>query len=407
MCMKDKKLLKIAFYSFAAFLLMACSASTRKATDRYVVVLSMDGFRSDYPDRANTPTLDSLAQVGVKSSFRPSFPSLTFPNHYSMATGLYPDHHGIVSNYFYAPDLNKTYDTWKPEDIVNSEFYGGEPVWVTAEKQGIKSATFYWVGSETNNPSLQPSFWKKFDKHVSFSARADSVIEWLSLPEAERPHLVMWYIDEPDGMGHKKGTDAPEIVSVVEELDKVLNHFFTRARTLPIFDKIDFIIVSDHGMATYTPEQFINLYDYLPIDSFEYVSEGVPALLYPKSTYLDTAYARLKQISGFTVWKKEEVPAKYMYGSNPRIGDLVLLPDMGNVIVFRKDMHPEHGGTHGYDNFAPEMEAIFYAAGPSFKQHAEVPAMANVNLYPLITTLLDITPAENDGDMETVKQLLR
>lgn len=401
---KMKSAIILFFIVILIFVSNACQ--TKTPNEHYVVVLSLDGFRSDYSSKAHTPTLDSLARVGVKSSFRPSFPSLTFPNHYSMATGLYPDHHGIVSNSFYAPDLNKVYHTWNFEDITNGDFYGGEPIWITAEKQGIKSATFYWVGSETKDKKLQPSIWKKFDKKISFSNRADSVISWLALPEQQRPHLIMWYMEEPDHTGHIKGPDSPQIIPVIENLDKELNRFFTKARTLAIFDKIDFIIVSDHGMATYTSEQYIDLADYLPKDSFDHICNGIPALLYPKSSYLDSAYAKLKRIPHLSVWKKEEVPEKYAYGKNPRVGDLVVLPDVGNIILFGEDVEKINGGTHGYDTYAPEMEGIFYAAGPSFKKNITFPSMANVNLYPLIANLLDIHPAPNDGEEAIINQLL-
>lgn len=390
-----------AFIALAGAILSGCSAP--KERDRYVVVLSMDGFRADYPERAYTPTLDSLAAVGVRSVFRPSFPSVTFPNHYSMATGLHPDHHGLINNFFYAPDLDSVYRMADP----TPEFYGGEPIWNTAEKQGIRTASFYWVGSEFSVQGRQPSIWKPFDKRVSFSDRADSVIAWLQLPEKIRPHLVMWYMEEPDAIGHIFTPDSSETLLKVEELDRVLNHFFTEARKLDIFDEIDFIVLSDHGMATITPDKYVNLNDYLPRDSFEYIFDGVPTLLYPKAGYTDKAYAILKQVPHITVWKKNEIPEKYIYGSNPRIGDLVVMPDIGAYVNFRTESSFNLTATHGYDNYAPEMQAIFYAAGPSFKQHVELPPMENVNLYQIIAHLLNIKPAVNDGDSLVVKTLFR
>ncbi|RHJ78260.1 ectonucleotide pyrophosphatase/phosphodiesterase [Parabacteroides sp. AM08-6] len=374
-----------------------------KQHEHYVVVLSMDGFRSDYPDKANTPTLDSLANVGIKAKFRPSFPSVTFPNHYSMATGLYPDHHGLVNNFFYAPDLDSIYLMGKP----NPAFFGGEPIWNTAEKQGVRTASFYWVGSEYPVQGRQPSIWKPFDKSVPFSSRGDSVIAWLQLPEKVRPHLIMWYMEEPDAIGHAYGPESTETLKKVEELDSIVGRFFSKARKLDIFDKIDFIVLSDHGMATCVPEKFVNLNDYLPRDSFDYVFDGVPALLYPKPSYTDSAYAILKRVPNITVWKKNEIPEKYVYGKNPRIGELFILPDVGSYVLFRPDTRLKLAANHGYDNFAPEMEAIFYATGPSFKQHAELPVMPNVNLYLIIARLLNLQPAPNDGDSTIVEQLFR
>lgn len=382
--------------------IVTTGCSSRQKSERYVVVLSMDGFRSDYPKRAHTPTLDSLGKAGICSTFRPSYPSVTFPNHYSMATGLHPDHHGLVNNFFYDAELDSVYKMGN----LNPAFYGGEPIWNTAEKQGIRTASYYWVGTEIPVQGMQPSIWKAFDKSVSFADRADSVVSWLKLPEEVRPHLIMWYMEEPDAIGHSYTPDSSATLNKVEELDAVLNHFFTEARKLDIFDKIDFIVLSDHGMATYYPEKYVNLNDYLPRDSFDYVFDGVPTLLYPKKSYTDSAYAILKTVPHITVWKKEEIPAKYVYGSNPRIGDLVVSPQIGTYVQFREKSAPRYGGAHGYDNFTPEMEAIFYAAGPSFKKNAEVPIMANVNLYLIIARLLGLQPAPNDGDSAVVNQLI-
>lgn len=387
---------------FCCLLTVGCRPSDT-ASERYVVVLSMDGFRSDYPERAHTPTLDSLGQAGVKAAFRPSYPSVTFPNHYSMATGLHPDHHGIISNSFYDAALDSVY-TMRCDD---PRFFGGEPIWNTAERQGIRTAAFYWVGSEIALPSGQPSTWKKFDSSVPFPARADSVIAWLQRPEAERPHLIMWYFEEPDHTGHLCTPDSSATLRMVEHVDSVLGYFFDRARTLDIFDKIDFLVVSDHGMATYTPEESVNLIDYLPRDSFRYVFEGVPTLLYPKAGYADKAYEILKTVPNVTVWRKDEIPEKFVYGKNPHVPELVVAPNIGTYVVFRENPRAYSGGAHGYDNFTPEMEAIFYAAGPSFKQGVELPAMANVNLYLIIARLLGIEPAPNDGDSATIAPLFR
>lgn len=383
---------------------LLCSCSSHKIQDEhYVVVLSMDGFRSDYPKMAKTPTLDSLGNAGILSAFRPCYPSVTFPNHYSMATGLHPDHHGLVNNSFYDAEIDSVY-TMKSKD---PQFYGGEPIWSTAEKQGVKTAAFYWVGSEVALPCGQPSIWKPFDSSVPYKNRADSVISWLKLPKEKRPHLIMWYIEEPDHTGHLCTPDSSATMKKVEELDEVLDYFFTKARKLDIFDKIDFIVLSDHGMATYYPEKSVNLDDYLPRDSFEYVFDGVPTLLYPKKGYTDKAYEILKTVPNITVWKKGEIPDKYVYGKNARVPELVVSPNIGTYVVFRKNPRGYVGGAHGYDNFTPEMEAIFYAAGPSFKKGYNAPVMANVNLYLLICKLLGIEPSANDGEEAVVNSLLK
>lgn len=190
-------------------------------------------------------------------------------------------------------------------------------------------------------------------------------------------------------------------------MDRILGDFFAEARRLDIFDQIDFIVLSDHGMATYYPENYVNLNDYLPRDSFDYVFDGVPTLLYPKPTYTDSAYAILKRVPRVTVWRKNEIPEKFVYGKNPRIGDLFVLPGYRDVSAIPPRIVSCIRGYTWYDNFAPEMEAIFYAAGPSFKQNVELPVMANVNLYLIIARLLDLQPAPNDGDSLVISTLFR
>lgn len=390
-----------------AFLGSSCSTPKGPYQDRYVVVLSLDGFRSDYPEMAHTPTLDSLARVGVRADFRPSFPSVTFPNHYSMATGLHPDHHGLVNNFFYAEDIDKIYTIGNRKAVENPDFYGGEPIWNTAQKQGVKAASFYWVGSETAVNGMQPSIWKKFDGSVPFKNRADSVLSWLQLPEEIRPHLLMWYIEEPDAIGHRATPDSAATLQVVEELDQLLAYFFTEVRKLDIFKKIDFVVLSDHGMATYYPENYVNLNDYLPRDSFDFSFDGVPTLLYCKESYRETAYEILQTVPHIKAYKKEEVPERLIYGKHPRVGNLVVIPDIGTYVQFRPESRPRYAATHGYDNYTPEMQAIFYAAGPSFKKGERVGAIPNVNLYLLICNLLNLEPAPNDGKQEEVDLLLK
>ena len=399
---------------FLLLILLTGCASSRKAHvsatpdgKQYVVILSMDAFRWDLAGRSHTPTLDSLARAGTYAEIYPVYPSNTFPSHYAMATGLHPDHHGVVNNNFYDRKIGRKLSVFDAEDVRLPGFWSGEPIWNTAEKQGVRTASFYWVGSEYPIQGCRPSIWKPFDKNVPFSDRADSVIAWLQLPEEVRPHLIMWYMEEPDGVGHRATPDSSATLSTVEHLDRILGDFFAEARRLDIFDQIDFIVLSDHGMATYYPENYVNLNDYLPRDSFDYVFDGVPTLLYPKPTYTDSAYAILKRVPRVTVWRKNEIPEKFVYGKNPRIGDLFVLPDIGTYLQFRPESCPVFAATHGYDNFAPEMEAIFYAAGPSFKQNVELPVMANVNLYLIIARLLDLQPAPNDGDSLVISTLFR
>ena len=208
-----KKNNRFAFFSLIIIFFLifnySCKNSEQKTEEPYVVMLSVDGFRWDYPDKVPTPNLDYIAENGVKAkSLKPAFPTKTFPNHYSMATGLYPDHHGIVLNSFYDEEMDKYYEIRNREAVENPDFYGGEPIWVTAENQNVTSASYFWVGSEAAVNGVSPTYWKKYDHSFHFEQRIDSVIAWLQLPEKERPHLILWYIHEPDNIGYRLGRDS-------------------------------------------------------------------------------------------------------------------------------------------------------------------------------------------------------
>lgn len=378
--------------------------------DRYVVVLSLDGFRDDYQNMAQTPFLDAIDQEGLSGSFRPCFPSLTFPNHYAMATGLHPNNHGIISNEFW-DDRGKRYRLGDRKAVEDPYFYQGEPLWNTAKQQGVHTASYFWVGSETAINGSQPDRWKRFDNSVPYKDRADSVLKWLNLPEPERPHLLMWYLEEPDHTGHHYSPEAPETVRMIEQVDSVVGYFRQGLKQLPHGEKVDFIIVSDHGMARFDKDRVINFADYLPIDSFVHISTGPFTQLYPKPSYTDTALSILKKIKGIKAYRKSELPKRLHFGTNPNIGEIVILPEIGVTTYFK----PEGlkgakmlAAGHGFDNAYPEMLALFKAVGPHFQagRHITDPIL-NITLYPLVCQLLNINPAPHDADEELARSLIK
>lgn len=403
----------LSLFPFILFLLLAffyvgCRTvrQTSKQSERYVVVLSLDGFRPDYTDRARTPALDRMAQEGLSGSLQPCFPSLTFPNHYSMATGLYPDHHGIVANEF-VDSLLGIFRISDRKAVETPGFWGGEPVWNTAARQGIRTGVYFWVGSETAVNGNRPWRWKKFSSTVPFRDRADSVIAWLGLPEKERPRLLMWYIEEPDMIGHSQTPESRLTLAMVERLDSVVGYFRKRLDSLPIAAQTDFIIVSDHGMATYENEKCVNLSHYLPADSFLYIATGAFTHLYPKPSYTERAYEILRAIPHISVYRKGEVPKRLRCGTNPRLGELVVIPDIGSTVFFAINEDVRPGAAHGYDNQAPEMRALLRAVGPDFRPGSRVENLPNITIYPLICRLLGIEPAPNDADETLLNGLIR
>jgi alkaline phosphatase D len=404
--MKKVKVISLLAIILALIAIWFCWKYDQKET--YVVMLSLDGFRWDYPEYIETPNLDYIAKKGVKAEYlRASFPTKTFPNHYSMATGLYPDHHGIVLNSFYAPKLDDYYTLMDRSKVEDARFYDGEPIWVTAEKQGVTTASFYWVGSEAPIKGIQPTYWKEYDHSFPFEQRIDTVIAWLQLPEEKRPNLITFYMDEPDGVGHKYGPESQELINTVIYLDSLVGIFINKVEELPNADEINIIVTSDHGMGDINDDRIVRLEEHLKDYWFKEIQGYNPNFIFQvKEDYLDSIQIAFESIEHVQVWESSKVPERFHYGSNPRTLDYVMVADSSWSIVWEKDKHVGKGA-HGYDNMNTDMHAIFYAKGPEFKRNYEQPPFNNIDIYPLIASILDLEPAPVDGKLENVSGMLK
>ncbi len=401
------KLHIITLVLLATFMFGCSNNKNQEDNQPYLVMVSLDGFRWDYTQYANTPVLDSLAKVGVMAeALIPSFPTKTFPNHYTMATGLYPDNTGIVLNGFYAEDQKKDYNKEDKSTVADGAFYGGEPIWSTAELQNVKSATLFWVGSEAKIKSVRPSISMKYNQELPFEARIDSVYNWLSLPQKERPHLIMWYYHEPDGIGHGKGPRSKEVVAEVEKLDSYLGDFFARMRTLPMFNQINFIVTSDHGMGDISPEKQIILDEIIDTADLAYYDGWNPIWnLKVKGGELNKVYNKLKNEEHMHVWYSDSIPERLHYGTNPRTHDITVVAKPYWSVYWSWKIG-SNLGAHGYDNSFKDMHTIFYAAGPAFKNNYVAPEFENVNIYPLIAEIMELKPAHTDGDLKNIENIL-
>lgn len=407
--MKIRTFLFLLLIGAMSFACTSQKQSSLHTTEQYVVMLSMDGWRWDYASRVETPNLDYIATMGVMAEYsKPAFPSKTFPNHYSMATGLYPDNHGIVDNNFTCPELG-TYRLGDRASVENGAFYGGEPIWVTAETQGVTTASFFWVGSEAPVKGVQPTYWKQFDGRVPFTDRIDTVLHWLQLPLDQRPRLVTFYFQEPDSQGHATGPDSPEIDQLVMHLDSLVGVLIAGLKDLDIYNQINLIVTSDHGMTEVSPERYIDISAYTPRNWYTRTHGGNPLLhADPIEGMMDSIYNILQQVENIYVWKKAEVPARLNYGTNPRIGELVILADSTWSVGWGRAREGYNsGGAHGWDNAKKDMHTIFYAMGPAFKVNHRHQAIEVVDLYPLIARIMGLRPAEVDGKMERVEGMLR
>ena len=361
------------------------------------VVVSLDGFRWDYPSMYSTPMLDYMAEHGVESGLIPSFPSKTFPNHYTLATGLYPDHHGIIANSFYDTETKEHFSLKNTEQKMNPKYYGGEPIWITAKKQGLKTAVFYWPGSDVNIQGMYPDVYYEYDKkpRLTFKERMDGVLEQLRKSENERPELIMAYMNEPDKSGHKYGPHSVQTRQAVMKVDSLIKYLYEGIQFLGLANDVNLIVLSDHGMTWVYETHVVDVTKYLEKNWFESVEGNTPANIYAKKGCAKKILKALQNVDHVRVWMKEDVPEYLHYGNNSRVGDVVVMPDVGYVIY---DDKIEAGGTHGYDPNLQDMHAIFRAVGPDV-YHLQTPHFPNVNIYSLICKLLGIVPAPNDGTL--------
>ena len=337
----------------------------------------------------------------------PVFPSLTFPNHYSIVTGLYPEHHGIVANTMVDPVLGN-FSLGNRDAVTDPRWWGGEPLWATAQRQGARAATMFWPGSEAAIGGVRPDDWKVYDGDMPYAARVDTALAWLARPEATRPRLVTLYFEGVDHVGHEDGPDAPEIAGAVQHADSAL------VRLLDGLDRLgrtaNVVVVSDHGMAALSPDRVVYLDDAAPrfAAQTERTLYGATTMVYPRPGTLDSLETALSTLPHTQVYRRENVPERLHFNEGARIAPLVLIADVGWTLSTRGNTRGPRGGTHGFDNAAPEMQAILFASGPAFRSGGlTIPSFRTVDLYDVLCNALGIAPAPNDGDPAAARLLLR
>lgn len=397
--------MKKLFTTLVLVLAWALHTEAEEKAPHYTVIVSLDGCRWDYPEMYDTPHFDRMAAEGVKAAMTASFPSKTFPNHYTLATGLVPDHHGIVANSFWCMEKNIRYTMGNPETRNDPYFYLGEPIWVTAQKQGLKTGNLYWVGSDIPIMNTYPTYYKVYAQtpRLTFSERVQGVLDFLNLPEDERPRLIMAYFEEPDHNGHTYGPQAKETRQVIEELDKYIGQLWEGIQKLPIAGQVNLIVTSDHGMTSISPDRTISVRQHIKEEWYEQIDGNLPGLIYTKPAFRDSVYNALKDVPHIQVWKKEQMPAYLNYGTSDRIGDIVVLPDLGWLFT---DEPVIQQGTHGFDPEFSDMKVMFRACGPDFKKGYVSKGFVNVDIYSLLCHLLHITPETTDGDFNRIKDIL-
>ncbi|MFZ5515574.1 MAG: ectonucleotide pyrophosphatase/phosphodiesterase [Candidatus Zhuqueibacterota bacterium] len=406
----QKNLLRTIFI----VILFASLARTQSHEMPYVILVSFDGFRWDYVHRGLTPNLKHMEMNGVSAlSLRPVFPSKTFPNHYSIITGLYPEHHGIIHNDFIDPFSGERYKIGDSKSVRDAKWYTGEAFWETAKRQGIVTASYFWPGSEVELSYRHPDYVEYFDHDRSYEARIDGVMNWLKLPEKARPHFITLYFEATDSYGHEHGPDSEETNAAIKLLDSTLGLLFKKLDEIHLAQRTNVIVVSDHGMAQINAERYINLSEILKGFDVRIQGDGPVAMIDCAEQDIAAIYQRLKsQESDYEVYLKDEMPACYHFADHPFISPIIVIANvgasLGEGLVDR--LHYKHlsEGDHGYDNNHLDMHGIFFAAGPAFKKGYRTGTLWSIDIYPMLCKIFDISPrAPIDGNLERIGFILK
>lgn len=380
----------------------------------YVLLISIDGYRWDYTKKYSPKFITKFMNAGSSvKSLRPSFPTKTFPNHLSIVTGRYPMNHGIVGNSFYAPDIDRSYSLRDRGAIEDSRFYTAKPLWVLAEEQGMKAATYFWPGSEAKIDNYYPSYYLKYNHGTPHQERINTVLSWFKLPKEKRPHFTTLYFHDVDSAGHRYGPNSPETKAAVHKVDNSLRKLITELNKLKL--PINIVIVSDHGMAELDEDkvELIGKSNKVKknLENFKIVGKGPLVHFYRtnKSFKFVTKTMNLinKEANHYKCYKKNQTPKKLNFRKNSRIGNFVCIADKGWSISHKKKSIPK--GNHGWSQFdGDDMHSILYAKGPNFKKSFKHGTVNNVDIYPMIAKILGLKINHKvDGKLKNIIPLLK
>jgi predicted AlkP superfamily pyrophosphatase or phosphodiesterase len=398
---------------FLCLFLWCCGFASRagEAKSGTVLLVSLDGFRWDFFNKAPTPNLNRIAREGVKAkALIPAFPTMTFPAHYSMVTGLHPERHGIIGNIIRDPKIARDFNMRDRESMQNKNWWGGEPIWITAQRQGLKSATCFWPGTDIEVVGGRPTYWLPFDGSMPNEKRIAQVIEWLRLPEEKRPQLLTIYFGDVDKAGHRYGPESKEVIQAIAEVDRAVGILLKRLKDIGRED-VNVVVVSDHGMTEISRERVVVLDDYVEMRDVVFEAAGEMVMAGAKPGREDEVLRQLRTVPHVKFYKREEVPERLHFRKSERISPIVGIPDDGWMIFPRASLEQSeqlrNKGMHGFDNAYPSMHGIFLARGPAFRKGVEIEAFSGVNIYGLAAKILGIQAAENEGEWKVIERVLK
>ena len=381
----------------------------------YLILVSIDGFRWDYQNRYNTPALDRLAANGVRAErMVPVFPTLTFPNHYTIATGLYPKNHRLIGNTFPNKDQTKWYRMQDREAVQNGEWYSGVPVWVAAEKAGMVTAAYYYVGTEAKIQNIEMTYWNEYDASVPGIKRVTQVLDWLAMPVDKRPHFITLYFEDVDTAAHRFGPDSTQTVAAIEQVDGYLDTLFRGLEKMSIADQLYIVVLSDHGLLQVLPDTAPFIIDeHISLDGLAVIDHGSAAHIY----FPTPDPQRLVKIRDAinSVWKhgkallRNETPARWHVTAAAGFAELIVQADPGYIVSSTADRFPSNlKGHHGWDQEVDSMHATFIASGPRLPSGIQIEAINATDVYPLMMEVLGLQiTSPIDGDPAKLLQLLK
>jgi predicted AlkP superfamily pyrophosphatase or phosphodiesterase len=386
--------------------------SAAQIKKQYVILISADGFRADFTEKYDARFLQSISKKGVRAKYmQPSYPSVTFPNHYTLVTGLYPSHHGLVDNNYIDIPTGQQYSMGNKKMVSEGKWYGGTPIWVLAEQQKMLSASFFWVASEADIQGIKPTYHYIYNDKTSIGTRIQAVKDWLSLPEDKRPHIITFYFPDVDHDAHSYGPENPKVKTAVQYVDSSINAL--QEALAPLNLPINYVFVSDHGMTTVDVDNTIGLPSSVDKNEFDVPWGDALLHLYAKdSSKIEATYQALKKDTNFTTYKINETPTYWHYRKSDdwhqRLGDIILVPKTIHK-VFNLGTRKPTPGKHGFDNKEIDMRASFMAWGPAFKKGLLIEGFENVNVYPMVAHILGLKVEEQkiDGKLKVLKPILK
>lgn len=405
----------LCLLAFWLFMLSACATHSRHGniaatSTGPLILISIDGLHPDYLSLAETPALDRIIDTGVRAEWmEPVFPSFTFPNHYSLVTGLYPAQHGIVANRMIDPEYDGMFTLGNSKEVANDFWWQGEPIWVTAEKQGLRSATLFWPGSEAKIAGHRPSDWLPYQHNLPHSTRIDQVLTWLDRPIDNRPELITLYFSSVDSAGHRHGPAKPPVIEALEEVDQHIGRLLDELAQRELLQHSHILIVSDHGMSQLSPDRRIYLDDYVDREVAKDSLLGPVAFLWPDADQLEIVEAALRDAHpAMRIARPEQLPEHFAFTGHRRIPPLLALAGDGWLITHRGPRAPYTTmlGAHGYDPQLPSMRTSFFARSPALLPGRVIAPISVLDVHPLMAHLLNLEPPESEGDLSVFESVL-